>query len=408
MKTHLSGVPRTRALAATAFLIAMGPALAAADAPERISGDQKNGVFLEILSERVASGEISRSGTPPRPDIAGTESCFTGGLPGLDSGLEARIRDATLLLLSSYRVPDGGVFVMNGTGTVIRADQGENRVLTASHVASPRIDTGSGVADLISVHAFDGEGRLVATLKPHYAMTEPFDLSGGAGDLIHEEVTVLEPARFPNPAMAMSWADRGLDLAPTQSQTLIFGYGEAGLTTTLEGYSGAALLNPDGQVIGVLAENKGYATSAFFEAPNTPMPEAIFRHADPGYGAEILPALSEMAGRTGSGYYRDGVIAGAPISDPGALRALGADPGRIPLTWTYEGSEMISAGFPWLECRISGLTHTPRPEATYQPTPGLHQGPAPITYGGLMGLLSDLDGVRISDPFGQEPEGPSI
>jgi hypothetical protein len=355
------------------------------EAPARPDPAQtKATAYEQILRGRVLRGEVGLSesisvlsgvGTDPVQEGEGPTPtlCFTGEAGGPVPA--DRIRDATLMLMATYQVSGeipGPVGAYFGTGTVIRADEGVNRVLTAAHVTAPEmvIQNGERVT-LRSVYAFDGEGRLVAELGLSHAHTGRISLGQITHELVQEDVAVLAPVRFPSEEMARSWQGRGVDIAPEQSNSVLFFYGEGGASLISGGFSGAALYNPDGQVVGLISEMVSLSDTVR-PAPNTMMPEAVLKTDLSAMSLRERQILEGIAGGPSEGVYVDSVAAGPPLSGPALLSALGVDPDRIRTTPALDVTALYSAGFPGRECRETWLRHEPRPDVLFRERPDRH------------------------------------
>ncbi len=378
-------------------------------------GQMKAAAYQEILLGRAVRGEIpywaaagglSGAGTGPVTEAPTTSAlpCFTGEVQGPLP--EGAVQEATLMLMAAYEASGatrGSVAAYFGTGTVIRSDEGLNRVLTAAHVAAPEMVDSTGVpVTLRSVYAFDGEGRLVAELGLTYAHTGRIRLGEITQELVQEDLAVLAPIRFPSEGMARSWQGRGVEIAPEQSGSVLFFYGEGGDSVISGGFSGAALYNPDGQVVGLITETVAL-TDTTRPAPNTAMPEAALNGDLSAMGMRDRQLLEQIATAPSEGVYVDSVAAGPPLSGRGLLSALGVDPDRITTVPALETSALYSAGFPGRECRETWVRHEPRPDVPYQERPERHMGlgvadpivltetPGRLRTLGPDGTLSDLE-----------------
>jgi len=346
-------------------------------------GQAKAAAYDQILMGRLLRGEVhpavapielSGAGTGPVPEATSSPlPCFSDGTQGPLP--EGRIQDATLMLMATYDTPGltrGGVAAYFGTGTVIRSDEALNRVLTAAHVASPELIDSTGVPLMLrSVYAFDGEGRLVAELGLSYAHTGRIQLGAITQELVQEDLAVLTPIRFPSEEMARSWQGRGVEIAPRQSESVLFFYGEGGASLISGGFSGAALYDPDGQVVGLVTETVAFTETAR-PAPDTAMPEAVLNGDLSAMGMRDRQLLEMIARAPSEGVYVDSVAVGPPLSSPALLSALGIDPGRISTIPALETQTLYSAGFPARECRDTWVRHEPRPDVPYFERPDRH------------------------------------
>jgi len=453
------GVSATRIAALSGLIAALGAGAALSETGELSVGERKEAVYLEIFHERIASGEVIMTG--PASSLSGAGMTESGGsdgdppLPCFPQGqsqmlMDGRVADATLMLMAVYRIDGTGISTsMYGTGTVIRAETGINRVLTAAHVANPQITTAQGEpATLSSIHAFDGEGRLVVNLEPVLHSAPPIQSGEISHDLIHRDVMVLAPQAFPSPEMALSWEGRGVEVSPVQSVNLMTFHGEGNRSFVAPGYSGAALLDPEGRAVGLVTEILP-ALNSYRPAGNTAMPEAVLSW-DHGPVPLLTPIarelLEEVASGPSAGVMVDAVAGGPPLSSPRVLSALGVNPDGIEFVEALDTDLLFSAGFPGRECRASWLTYvprmnlpfldrteahvtsTPREPFVYTETPGkvmiLHadgevRPPEPQTGFGMSDFLSTIDALTrsvppdltVTDPFAgpapqQSMEGP--
>lgn len=367
---------RLAAAAGLAVALVAGAVQLFPDSPDAEGGALVE-AYHEILRDRISRGDLvipSRRSTRLMAGLSGAadlesmgaQPCFTEHQSHILA--DGQIRASTLMLMAHYVTENGqGDLAKFGTGTVIRAEEGINRVLTAAHVASPSITTSEGdPARLSRVYAFDGDGRLVALLDPtfhHLSRIGPEAFTNGQ---VQEDVMVLSPTDFPNPDMAGSWQRRGVELAPFQASTMLMFHGEGGRSHIAPGISGAAVLDPQGRAVGLVTEMMRL-TGSGRPAPNTVMPEAV-RDADQGVvpliNREARRLLDEVASLATTGEFVDSVAGGPPLADPLLLSALGVDPERIEISPTLETDQLFIAGFPGRECRISWLTYVPRPELT--------------------------------------------
>lgn len=409
------GVSPLRVAAAMGLAASLGAAPALSDEVDPTVSDRKEAAYLEIFQDRIARGELvvtgetaSLSGVGMTGEGVATEAdtlpCFTEVEDPLMRG--GQVRDATLMLMAVYQTDTNQEpFSLFGTGTVIRAETGINRVLTAAHVANPEITTSSGeAASLVSLHAFDGEGRLVANLAPVLHNGDRIVSGEITHDLVHEDVMVLAPSAFPSAEMARTWQGRGVEVSPVQSRTVMLFHGEGGNSLIAPGYSGAALLDPEGRAVGLVTEIIPILNS-YRPAPDTVMPEATLDRDLPSLS--VLPGVSldlleEVSSGPSAGVTVDAVAGGPPLSSPRVLTALGVDPERVEVVQTLGADELFSAGFPGRECRTSRLTYTPRTNVPFLDRTEGHLStplPDPVVYTGTPGELLIMDqGGRVVPP----------
>lgn len=407
-------------------------------------GQSKANAYQNILVSRALRGEVTYgsdsaqtaevlTGSPTPGSSPASEACFSGEAPRPLA--RDRILDATLMLMATYGASGStgsGLAAYFGTGTVIRSDEGLNRVLTAAHVTAPEMVDPAGVpVTLRNVYAFDGEGRLVAELGLTYAHTGRIELGAITQELVQEDVAVLSPVRFPSEEMARSWEGRGVEVATRQSESVLFFYGEGGSSLISGGFSGAALYNPGGQVVGLITEMVALSDTSR-PAPNTTMPEAVMSGDLSAMGMRDRQLLEAIAPAPSDGVYVDSVAAGPPISGPDLLTALGVNPERIMTVPALDDASLYSAGFPARECRETWVTHEPRPDVPFQERPHRHmavEAPDPTiltdvpgrirtmradgsvseletAWGFWFGTAGEGSDLTVTDPFA--PNGPDV
>jgi hypothetical protein len=405
MNLFASGVSPNRIAAALAVAAILSPSVAAADpfltspppwtgeitpppvigaageAMERIDGASKTdiirGIFLDQLNEGrwTGHGGGERVSTSPASNsvTVADDGCFDEDIPDLDADVRERMRQASLFLVVTRTLPDGTRTSATGTGTVIEADVGDNKVLTASHVAGSLMAHEGRVGSLESVHAFDAEGRLVAKLAPSYDYSRVLFL--GDQELVHDEAMVLSPIWFPSREIAEGWNGRGLEVAPAQGSNLQFFTPENEASPVGSGYSGAALVNAEGMVIGIYSENADYGKAMGRPgeiAENSPMPEAILRHSLYSVDAPARMAVESIASRDPYGVSMSVVAVGPPLASASVLTALGVDPNRIDFVDTLGEMRVFSAGYPSFECRLNAFDLKDIDTAPYAENPDLH------------------------------------
>jgi hypothetical protein len=173
-------------------------------------------------------------------------------------------------------------------------------------------------------------------------------------------------------------------------------HGEGGNSLIAPGYSGAALLDPEGRAVGLVTEIIPILNS-YRPAPDTVMPEATLDRDLPSLS--VLPGVSldlleEVSSGPSAGVTVDAVAGGPPLSSPRVLTALGVDPERVEVVQTLGADELFSAGFPGRECRTSRLTYTPRVNVPFlDRTEGHVSTPPsdPVVYTGTPGELLIMD-----------------
>jgi len=412
------GVSAQRVAAVMGLVTALGAVPALSEGAQLSLSERKEAAYHSIFHDRIVRGDVILTGsTAPLSEtgltgVAITEAetalpCFAEDvIPMLTDGV---VRDATLMLMAVYNTDEKHTsLAYYGTGTVIRADTGINRVLTAAHVANPQITTKEGnPATLLAVYAFDGEGRLVTVMEPALHNSSRMRAGEVTHDLVHEDVMVLAPQSFPSEEMARSWQGRGVEVAPVQSETVLLFHGQGGNSFIASGYSGAALLDPQGRAVGLVTEIVP-ALNSYRPAPNTVMPEATM-NAERGVPTPMPPGvralLEEVAAGPSVGVTVDAVAGGPPLSSPRVLSALGIDPNRIRLAPSLETDLLFSAGFPGRECRTSWLTYVPRLEIPFLDRTGGHilsPDRDPVVYTDVPGALLVLgqDGEIAPAPKG--------
>lgn len=402
-----AGASAARVAALSGLLAALSAGASFSETGELSVAERKEAAYIEIFHERIARGELVLTGsaaplsgagmtTDPAPPEEDPLPCF----PQDEDRIlrDGRVADATLMLMAVYEEGETGlVTAMYGTGTVIRAETGLNRVLTAAHVANPEIITAQGeAATLSAVHAFDAEGRLVANLEPVLHSGAPVQAGEISHDLVHRDVMVLAPSAFPSRETALSWQQRGVEVSPVQSLSLMTFHGEGGRSFVAPGYSGAALLDPEGRAVGLISEILPIPSS-YRPAENTAMPEAALNGDEASVllmTSEARALLEEAASGPSAGVTVDAVAGGPPLSSPRVLSALGVDPDRIELVQSLETDLLFSAGFPGRECRASRLTYAPRLDLPFLDRTDDHVTTPhrdPVVYTEVPGELMTLD-----------------
>jgi hypothetical protein len=405
MHLFTSGVSPNRIAAAMALAAILSPALAAADgalqAPlpwtgpitptpilgeaaeetsPRIDSDGKMAIVGEIFRDQISRRGLHSEIDPLSPTLASgpvtvaDDGCFTEDIPNLDPAVRDRMRQASLMLVATRYYSDGSRETLTGTGTVIEADTGPNRLLTAAHVAGAMVGSQGRIGSLESVYAFDGDGRLVARLSPSYDHAGIVFINDQ--ELVHDEAMVLAPTWFPSREMAESWNERGLEVSPMQGANLQFFTPENERSPVGSGYSGASVVDEEGRVIGLYTENADYGASLGdleVIAPNTSMPESILKHSFGGVDPHARISLGAITSREPFGLYKSVIAVGPPLSSAPVLTALGVDPERVEIVNTLGEMRVFSAGYPAYECRLNAFELKDIDTAPYAETPDLHE-----------------------------------
>lgn len=321
-----------------------------------------------ILEERPEGISLLMPLIPPAVDPEQT-TCFSD-LPE-DVPEPDRIRDATLMLVATYDHPRSGIRPVFGSGTIIEAQDGINKVLTVGHVVSPEIIFSDGEeGQLRAIYAFDHTGAILAELAPSYHLTKPFNNVDHKADNIHDEVAVLAPVMFPSHEKALNWQMRGLPLASDPANHVILATGESGKMSVTPGHSGAAMLNAQGEVIGVISAYLPFNYSAI--AADTPMRENLFNtELEFILGPDRQAITSVLMETWKPSFHEDGIVIAAPISSPAAIWALGLNAADISVSSDAGHHDMLTLGYPNAECRSTSLRLLDSRHLRYEETPDL-------------------------------------
>ena len=307
----------------------------------------------EIIGQTRSSIKAMRFDQVIRPEqlsASGGETCFAEGR------ISGAVRRATVFLLSLSDIDDGLVEANFGTGSIVRGDDGRRRILTASHVVRPH-----GQDATREVLAFDYLSKPLGIMTAVYMGSREaraIDRESDAPDPISGDIAVLAPVRLFGRDAVDIWNAAGLELAERQSSTLftIFpAMGEAGSAVIGDGASGAAVLDENDRVAGVISQK-------------LPLGGLDLELGRPAYMDRLETAVG-MAGIEGlrmdatitvieasRGVRRMPVAAGIalPVSGREARRALGIDrePERLDRPGYRYG---LMAAFPQGHCRSSRL-----------------------------------------------------
>ena len=294
------------------------------------SANTARNVALFVLLAALGAVPQSGVGTPPSEQAKlGHVTCFLNEIHHPQAG---KIAEATVFIAAVW--PDG-TLASEGTGFVVSdsADAGSqgSRIVTAAHVIEDTDTPREG--QRWAVFFSDGLPLGVPRTVFHGAKRE---LSVGGFDLIENDIAVIEIASFNNDAAR----DRFLVLQglPLNGGEDIL-VGESGQPLGVSwGFSGAAAIDPAGQVVGVL-------TSADFRGRTTLELGSILDTSRSGGAVSrpvILPARS--------------LVVVEPLRDPDILHALGRSPelreSRLRTTVTI-------AGFPAASCASTSATVEP-------------------------------------------------
>lgn len=266
--------------------------------------------------------------------------------PEKDIRTDARIADASIMLISLY---SHGLF-RQGSGTIIRnsGDGLGHRVLTASHVVHDTLSNASGDdGPLYRVLAFSAEGTLLAELAPVLAGDVASRDRENDTSMVLDDVAVLAPVQLhvdPD-----DWNSRGLDIASHQADSIMALFQPRMASALEQGMSGAAVLNTDAQVIGVLSYTIHEASEPFVDRPHTVFEdrfEALHR-------SRTLPdfwmnGIMNNVRQAGSRMRRDNVGYAPPIRHAEIRQALGL-PSDPPVLDENEG-HFTMAGYPRMTC----------------------------------------------------------
>lgn len=239
------------------------------EVPERFL--QKNDwSFKDFLGRAVIQAYVRATADqvtlkPDTPDPS--EGCFPG-----DNPLLAAARSASIFLLMTYSNGDW----TQGTGTIVRGSGqgGPDRILTAAHVIEPILENEEKPL-LEAIHAYDSDGRYLGVMRPvlrgernvvsqHAAL----ERKEGLPISVLNDLAVLEVQEFASDAVEKTWNDRGLPVAPSQSEYVQLLTERASDWVFNPGASGGAVLNAEGQIIGV-SVYYGWAVKKSFVAPES-------------------------------------------------------------------------------------------------------------------------------------------
>jgi|GEM_PF-7006352 len=326
---------------------------------------QLSGPPIAELRPALRPGFIGVRNGPLLPEMV---SIFNANFDRETSGLEARGAEqrpfcaegadasdpltSSVMLLALYR---DGQF-RQGSGTVIRGSGvgGQpDRVLTASHVLPPHaIDAEGRRSPLTRILAFGSDGRELAELGPVLAGDiHALDRVNDA-DMIFDDVAVLEPVSFTDPAARQSWSLMGAGLAPAQPERLMALFQPPGSVALNPGMSGAGVFDESGALIGVLSYTLYLSGDPFLDRPDTGYEARVFT-PNQGAGAPAwasdLRALTATQGRR---LRRDNVGYAAPIRHAEVRAALNASG---PAAAAAPDGYALIAGYPRLSCLSVGL-----------------------------------------------------
>lgn len=159
---------------------------------------------------------------------------------------------SSIYLVSLFE--DGSL--INGSGTIIRGEDGISRALTAGHVTSLQRAPEEGGAALSRVYSFSQEGAFLASLFPvvtGFDGLNPPDADHVSPQDVSSDVAVLEVEYFFDEAAEKLWAESGARLAPIQPSHLLSVLPSPDSILANPGISGGAMRNSEGEVVGVIS-----------------------------------------------------------------------------------------------------------------------------------------------------------
>jgi hypothetical protein len=250
-----------------------------------------------------------------------SSSCFLGGIAHRPDAQAKAIERATIFIAL---VKNDGTLVSQGTGFIARGADG-SRIVTAAHVVLPKNSTQPDER----LMAFFSDGSPLGTLRVAAAGPR-HRISLGAFDIVDDDVAVVEPEKFVDSAARKRFAQ--IEGLPVMSNAAIR-IGEASDPVgAFWGFSGAAAVNRQGQVVGVLtdASFRGRTTLELGSIQETNAAgKAVSR-------AVTLPTLS--------------LVVVEPLRAPEIQSAFGPSP--ISASGP-EADEVALAGFPLASCASS-------------------------------------------------------
>lgn len=259
---------------------------------------------------------------------------------------------SVVFLMANYS--DGGF--KTGTGTVIRGDDGLNRVLTAGHVTPEVAMTDCGPAQLVEIMAFDIDGRPIANLElvmSGYDDRKDLLRKTVEARVIMDDVAVLEPYFFTDDAAYRTWNDMGVGIAEEIPDGILVASGGPDSLIFNAGVSGASLRNEAGEVFGIISYSYGGYDAENPERGSTYL-EKVARQLDaddPWFISDRIEETTEFLDNMDSPARRPGAVGvGAPILQREILEALhigGVTPAR-----PGAGIEGRIVGFPDYELRM--------------------------------------------------------
>jgi hypothetical protein len=258
----------------------------------------------------VAALAIAKSSAPER-----ASTCFGGNIEHPQAGRIAR----NTVFIAGVR-PDG-TLISGATGFVVRRDVAahEPRIVTAGHDVKSR---STQPDDLLMV--FFSDGVPIGIPRVAAAASEQ-KISIGDDTLMVNDLAVLEIARFSDVAVHDRFA--ALDgLAARAGGRLMIGE-TSGSTGVIWGYSGAAAVDGEGQIVGVVtgADFRGHITQKLGQfqesdadggqqSREVTLPTRSLAVVEPLHTPEILHALGLSAAEESGREEAAVVVAGFPFA----------------------------------------------------------------------------------------------
>lgn len=254
------------------------------------------------------------------------------------------VSDPSVVFLLSKNA-DGSLSM--GTGTIIKGDNGFQRILTAAHVMKPQ-DRGTP----LWIVAFDGEGKALAEVAPVImAFNEAQHGGNFHASVAMNDIAVAVPISFFSEEARDTWAQRGARISKDQPAHPLFIASHKGDTTMNGGMSGASLRNDHGEVVGVFT----HGTHIKGDYADTGSSLFLMKMYDQDDGhvfesqIQMLMMNRALSEKNGNGF---GIA--APVLHPEILTALGVE--GVQENPRIEAFEAEISGFPDAE-GVTGQTY---------------------------------------------------
>src|SRR5215467_9514998 len=267
-----------------------------------------------LLPLTLMAFALTATSVPPNTVNAnGDHSCFGSRIDHVHA---AKIARNTVFIAG---VRTDGTLTSSATGFVVRGRHGV-RIVTAFHVVDP--DAGESSSTLMvffSDGAPLGVPRVVAATSPRKSTVSSVELTV-------DDVAVVEIARFAGPA-ALRRLSRLDGLQVVAGEPLMVGETD-GRTGVAWGYSGAAAVDQEGHVVGVL-------TSADFRG-RVSVNLATIQEAKTGRPTDVATTLPDRS-----------LVVVEPLQDPAIIHELRQ--ARVP-SKRQRTIKVVFAGFPSASC----------------------------------------------------------